>query len=97
MLVLNAEAEVESKGTALVTTCREGKEEVVELLLRRGADPDAVDDGGRSCSSVAIKGGYGETVKMLEEKEAKNRNGDVLKKRILILKSEERKLINEVV
>jgi ankyrin repeat protein len=72
--------EVESKGTALVTASREGKEEVVELLLTRGANPDAVDDGGRSCLGLAIKGGYEGIVKRLEEKGAKNRNGDILKK-----------------
>jgi ankyrin repeat protein len=73
-------AEVESKGTALVTACREGKEAVVELLLRRGANSDAVDDGGRSCLGLAIKGEYDGIVKRLEEKGAKNRNGDILKK-----------------
>jgi ankyrin repeat protein len=73
-------AEVESKGTALVTACLEGREEVVKLSLKRGADPDAVDDGGRSCLGVAIKGGHGEIVEGLEEKGAKNRNEDVLKK-----------------
>jgi ankyrin repeat protein len=72
--------EVESKGTALVTACREGGEEMVELLLRKGADPDAVDDGGRSCLAVAIKGEYEGIAKRLEEKGAKNRNGDILKK-----------------
>jgi ankyrin repeat protein len=73
-------AEVESKSAALVTACREGREEVVKLLLRRGADPDAVDDGGDRVWVLRFKGGYGEIVKMLEEKGAKNRNGDVLKK-----------------
>jgi ankyrin repeat protein len=72
-------AEVESKGTALMTACLEGRNEVAKLLLKRGADPDAVDDGGRSCLGVAIKGGYGEIVKRLE-KGVKNRNRDVLKK-----------------
>ena len=74
------DAEVESKGTALVTACREGKEEVVELLVRRGADPDAVDDGGGSCLGLAIKGGYEGITRILDEKGAKNRNGDILKK-----------------
>jgi hypothetical protein len=39
-----------------------------------------VAEGGDRVGVLRLKGGYGEIVKMLEEKGAKNRNGDVLKK-----------------
>jgi hypothetical protein len=45
----------ESQGTALYRACRQGHAECVVLLLARGADAQAKDDGGISCLGIAKK------------------------------------------
>jgi ankyrin repeat protein len=58
----------ESEGTALYRACRQGHLECVKLLLDRGADAQAKDDGGTSCLSIAKKRGHQDVVKLLEER-----------------------------
>lgn len=58
----------ESQGTALYRACRQGRLECVQLLLDRGADAQAKDDGGTSCMAVAKKRGHQAVAKMLEER-----------------------------
>jgi hypothetical protein len=58
----------ESCGTALYRACRQGHFECVELLLGRGADPQARDDGGTSCFGIAKKRSHREVVELLEKR-----------------------------
>lgn len=57
----------DSEGTALYRACRQGHLECVRLLLQRGANAQAKDDGGTSCLAVAKQRGYDAMVKLLEE------------------------------
>jgi ankyrin repeat protein len=56
-----------SEGTALYRACRQGHLECVRLLLERGANAKAKDDGGTSCLAIAKKRNYQEIVKLLTE------------------------------
>ena len=58
----------ESQGTALYRACRQGQVECVELLLDRGADASARDDGGTSCIKIAIKRDHEDVVNLLRER-----------------------------
>lgn len=60
-----------SFGTALYRACRQGQLECAELLLERGADAHAKDDGGTSCLTIARKRGHQEIVDLLEERGVK--------------------------
>jgi hypothetical protein len=57
----------DSQGTALYRACRQGRLACVELLLDRGANAQAKDDGGMSCIEVARSRGHQDVVKLLEE------------------------------
>lgn len=59
-----------SEGTGLYGACRQGHLDCVRLLLGRGANVQAKDDGGTSCLAIAKQRGYQEIVKLLEEKGA---------------------------
>jgi hypothetical protein len=59
-----------SEGTALYRACRQGHLECVRLLLDRGANFQAKDDGGTSPLAIAKKRGYQDIVKSLEERGA---------------------------
>ncbi|KAH6321384.1 hypothetical protein HBI38_104360 [Parastagonospora nodorum] len=59
-----------SEGTSLYRACRQGHLECVRLLLERGANAQAKDDGGTSCLAIAKQRGHQEIVKLLEEKGA---------------------------
>ena len=53
--------------TALMTAAALGEKEVVELLLKRGANKDLVDIDGESAKDFAASRGHDEIVKLLEE------------------------------
>jgi len=59
-----------SEGTGLYRACRQGHLDCVRLLLDRGANRQAKDDGGTSCLAIAKQRGHQEIVKLLEEKGA---------------------------
>lgn len=52
-------------GNALHTAAREGKDEVVALLLERGADPEVKDSLGKSALELAESRGHSSIVAML--------------------------------
>tara|TARA_R110002049_G_scaffold46487_1_gene135149 strand:- start:99960 stop:100619 length:660 start_codon:yes stop_codon:yes gene_type:complete len=54
--------------TALMTAAALGEKEVVELLLKRGANKDLVDVDGESAKDFAASRGHTEIVQMLEDK-----------------------------
>ena len=58
----------ESRGTALYRACRQGNLECVELLLDRGANAQASDDGGTTCVAISKMRGHQDVVKLLEER-----------------------------
>lgn len=57
-----------SEGTALYRACRQGRVECVKLLLDRGADAYAKDEGGVSCLEIARRRGHEDVVKLLEDR-----------------------------
>lgn len=67
----------ESQGTALYRACRQGQLECVKLLLDRGANPNAKDDGGTYCITIAKKRGHIDIVKSLEERGARGDETEV--------------------
>lgn len=58
----------ESRGTALYRACRQGHLDYIKLLLDRGANPQAKDDGGTSCMAIAKLRGHHDVVKLLQER-----------------------------
>jgi hypothetical protein len=58
----------ESCGAAIYRAGRHGHFDCAELLLDRGADQKAKDDGGTSCVGIAKKRGHQDVVELLEER-----------------------------
>jgi hypothetical protein len=56
-----------TEGTGLYRACRQGHLECARLLIERGANVQAKDDGGTSCLTIARQRGHQEIVKLLEE------------------------------
>jgi ankyrin repeat protein len=67
-MVLDAGADVNLKFegyTALMKACEENKMDNVKLLLKAGADMDAVDDKGNTAMDLAANKGHDEIVMLL--------------------------------
>jgi hypothetical protein len=58
----------ESQGTALYRACRQGHVECARLLLDRGANSRARDEGGTSCIDIAKRRGHEDVVQLLERR-----------------------------
>ncbi len=57
--------------TPLHCAARYGHKEVAELLITKGADINAKDDGGKTALSYAVEGGYTEIAEILRKHGAK--------------------------
>jgi len=69
--LLDAEAEVDARThgglTPLQAAAENGDEELVELLLARGADPTLVNEEGKTAIDLAVEAGYEELAEELAE------------------------------
>ncbi|MFH1116297.1 MAG: ankyrin repeat domain-containing protein, partial [Pseudomonadota bacterium] len=63
----NVNARNETGKTAVMFAASEGQPEVVETLLKAGADPDLKDKDGDTAASLAKKKGHYDVVSILEQ------------------------------